>query len=162
MSIYVGAVVVGDENKAKSESRVAGPEGYTVDPVSGRAKATGLTDGHRSYAAWCHFGPLIAGISVMATSGITFVIPPLVALALWQIKSSDSQFIDDHGKEALNFQISLILLALILIPITLLTCGVGAILYIGLPVLMIIGGIFGGIRASKGEFFRYPMCIRVI
>lgn len=138
------------------------PEGYTVDPVNGRAVAIGLTDNHRIYGAWCHFGPTIAAISVIASSGITFIIPPLVALALWQIKNKDSQFIDDHGKEALNFQISLVLLALLLIPITILTCGVGAVLYIGLPVLAIAGGVIGGIRASKGQFYRYPMCIRLV
>lgn len=160
MGIYVGAAVIGQ--KPDNASTASAPEGYTIDPATGRAKAMGLTESHRLYASWCHWGPTIAGVSVMATSGITFIIPPLVALALWQIKNSESQFIDDHGKEALNFQISLILLALILIPITIFTCGIGAILYIGLPILMIVGGIFGGIRAHKGEFFRYPMCIRLV
>jgi uncharacterized Tic20 family protein len=149
----VNETVPNEENPAES---------YTKDPATGGAVATGLTDGNRSYAAWCHFGPLIASVSVMATSGITFIIPPLVALALWQIKCNDSQFIDDQGKEALNFQISLILLALILIPVTIFTCGIGAILYIGLPVLAIVGGIMGGVQASRGKYFRYPMCIRLV
>ncbi|MFI4894661.1 MAG: DUF4870 domain-containing protein [Phycisphaerales bacterium JB058] len=166
MGIYVGAAVIGDETKNKGEAQsgaqAAGPEGYTVDPMSGRAKATGLTEGHRVYASWCHFGPTIAATTAIFTSGVTFIVPPLVALALWQIKNSDSQFIDDHGKEALNFQISLILLALICIPL-IFACGIGIpLLVVGIPALAIIGGIMGGIRASKGEFFRYPMCIRVI
>lgn len=93
---------------------------------------------------------------------MTFIVPPLVALALWQIKNSDSQFIDDHGKEALNFQISLILLALICIPL-IFACGIGIpLLVVGIPALAIVGGIMGGVRAHKGEFFRYPMCIRVL
>ena len=137
-------------------------EGYSVDPATGAASATGLTDSHRTYASWCHFGPTIAAASVIFSSGITFIIPPLVALALWQIKNSDSQFIDDQGKEALNFQISLILLAFILIPITIFTCGLGAILYIGLPILAIVGGIMGGVQSAKGKYFRYPMCIRLV
>jgi len=159
MKVYAGAAVIGQNPNNQAHSA---PEGYTVDPDTGRAVATGLTKEHRQYAAWCHFGPTIAAVTVMASSGITFVIPPLVALALWQIKNSDSQFIDDHGREALNFQISLILLALILIPVTIFTCGIGAVLYIGLPILAIAGGIVGGIRASKGQYFRYPMCIRVV
>lgn len=159
MKVYAGAAVIG-QNPDNPAPRA--PEGYTVDPDTGRAVATGLSEAHRTYAAWCHFGPTIAAVSVMATSGITFVIPPLVALALWQIKNSDSQFIDDHGKEALNFQISLILLALILIPVTFFTCLVGGVLYLGLPILAIVGGIVGGIRASKGQYYRYPMCIRVV
>ncbi len=165
MSVYVGAVVIGDKTNTKGGQQAAGtagPEGYAVDSSTGRAKATGLTDAHRSYAAWCHFGPTIAAASVIFSSGITFIIPPLVALAMWQIKNSDSQFIDDHGKEALNFQISLILLALILIPVSIFTCGLGAILYIGLPILAIVGGVIGGVRAAKGDFYRYPMCIRLV
>ena len=128
----------------------------------GKLRAVDLPDDQRYYASWCHWGPLIAAISVMLTSGITFIIPPLVALAMWQIRNKDSEFIDDHGREALNFQISLVLLGLILIPITILTCGVAAIGYIGLPILAIIGGILGGVSANRGEVFRYPMCIRVI
>ncbi|MCB1280925.1 MAG: DUF4870 domain-containing protein, partial [Salinibacterium sp.] len=59
-------------------------------------------------------------------------------------------------------QISLILLALALIPIMIFTCGVGGILYLGLPVLAIAGGIVAGVRASKSQYFRYPMCWRII
>jgi len=79
-------------------------EGYSVDPATGVASATGLTDSHRTYASWCHWAPLIAQISVVASGGISFFVPSLVALAMWQIKNKDSQFIDDQGKEALNFQ----------------------------------------------------------
>ena len=139
-----------------------GEETYTVDPTTGRVTVDGITESNRSYASWCHFGPTIAAASVIFSSGITFIVPPLVALAMWQIKNSDSRFIDDHGREALNFQISLLLLALLLIPVTILTCGIGGVLYIGLPVLAIVGGILGGVRATKGEIFRYPMCIRLI
>ncbi len=160
MHAFQGAAVIG--NQPHNSETPHETEGFAVDPQTGRASATGLTEGHRSYASWCHFGPTIAAVSVMATSGITFIIPPLVALALWQIKNSESDFIDDHGKEALNFQISLILLALVLIPVSIFTCGVGAILYIGLPILAIIGGVLGGIRAAKGQYFRYPMCWRFI
>lgn len=159
MKAYGGAAVIGQK---PDNAATAGPEGYTVSPVSGRAVATGLTESNRIYAAWCHFGPTIAAASVIFTSGVTFIIPPLVALALWQIKNNESQFIDDHGKEALNFQISLVLLAVLLIPVTILTCGVGAVLYIGLPVLAIVGGVIGGVRAGKGQFYRYPMCIRLV
>jgi YD repeat-containing protein len=130
--------------------------------ASGRLRAVDLPDDQRQYASWCHWGPLIAAVSVIASSGITFIIPPLVALAMWQIKNSDSEFIDDHGREALNFQISLVLLGLILVPITIFTCGVGAVLYIGLPILAIVGGIMAGLAANRGEVYRYPMCIRLI
>ncbi|GAB5497363.1 MAG: hypothetical protein Phyf2KO_24430 [Phycisphaerales bacterium] len=163
MNAYVGNAVSGQKpDNLGDHADGSAQEGYSVDSRSGVATATGLSDTNRAYASWCHWGPLIASVSVIFTEGITFIIPPLVALAMWQIKNNDSQFIDDQGKEALNFQISLILLALILIPVTILTCGVGAVLYIGLPVLAIVGGIMGGIASAKGRYFRYPMCIRLI
>lgn len=147
----------------ESNPKNPGPaEGYSVDPSSGLLYATGLSDGFRSYAAWCHFAPLIAAISVIFSSGATFVIPPLVALAMWQIKNDESAFIDDQGKESLNFQISLIFLSLICIPL-IFVCGLGIpLLIFGVPALAIIGGIMGGIAASKGKYFRYPMCFRVV
>ena len=135
-------------------------EGYSADPATGAAFATGLTDNHRIYASWCHWAPLIAQISVIASGGISFFVPSLVALAMWQIKNKDSQFIDDQGKEALNFQISLLLLGLIFIP--LIFCGVGVILLMALPFLAIVGGIMGGIQSANGTYFRYPMCIRLV
>lgn len=155
----MNTAIPNNSSPAEAENRM---EGYDVDRSSGQAVATGLTESQRSYASWCHWAPLIANVSVIASSGITFIVPPLVALAMWQIKNNESTFIDDQGKEALNFQISLILIALILIPITILTCGIGGILYIGLPVLAIIGGIMGGVAAAKGRYFRYPMTIRLI
>lgn len=136
--------------------------GYEVDPASGVARALNLPDDQRTYAAWIHWGSCIAMASVIFSSGVAFIVPPLVALAMWQIRKADHVFIDDHGREALNFQISLILLGLILIPITILTCGVGAVLYIGLPILGIVGCILAGLAAGRGEYFRYPMTIRVI
>jgi len=57
---------------------------------------------------------------------------------------------------------SLLLLWLILIPVTIFTCGLGAILFIGLPILAVVGGIMGGIQSAKGKYFRYPMCIRLV
>lgn len=128
--------------------------------ANGRLKSVDLPDDQRVYASWCHWGPLIAAVSVIASSGITFIVPPLVALALWQIRNNDSEFIDDHGREAMNFQISLVLLGLILIPFVF--CGVGVVGLMLLPVLAIVGGIMGGLGASRGEVFRYPMCIRLI
>ncbi|MEM8757868.1 MAG: DUF4870 domain-containing protein [Planctomycetota bacterium] len=143
-----------------SESGADG--GYEVDPGRGVAKAVNLPDDQRSYAAWIHWGSLIAWVSVPFSTGIAFFVPPLVALVMWQIKKTDHPFIDDHGREALNFQISLIIIGILLIPVAVLTCGIGAVLYLAPTVLGIVGGILAGLAANRGEYFRYPACIRVI
>lgn len=88
------------------------------------------------------------------------VIAPLI---MWLIKKEESPFVDDHGREALNFQISLVLMWLIVVPLlTIVTCGIGALGFIVITVVSFIGMIQGSMAASRGEYYRYPMCIRLI
>ncbi|MEM9166763.1 MAG: DUF4870 domain-containing protein [Planctomycetota bacterium] len=137
---------------------------YEVDSAKGVARAVDLAEDQRAYASWIHWGSLIALGSVIFSTGIAFFVPLLVALAMWQIRRNDHPFIDDHGREALNFQISLILLGIILfVAALLLTFGTALPLVVfGMPVLGIVGCIMGGLAAGRSEYFRYPMCIRLI
>lgn len=89
------------------------------------------------------------------------VVPVVPSLILWLVKRDESAFIDDHGKEAVNFQISLIIyviISFILMP----ACGIGGILFAGVYVLAIVTMILASIAASNGRYYRYPMCIRMI
>src|SRR3546814_4703298 len=52
----------------------------------------------RTWGMFCH----LAALSVLFT-GIGFVLGPLV---VWLIKRDDMPFVDDQGKEALNFNIT--------------------------------------------------------
>lgn len=88
-------------------------------------------------------------------------IPVVVALVMWLLKREKSAFVDDHGKEALNFQISLVLYNLagiVLMPV----CGIGVVLIVAACVLGIVGVIMGAVAASNGRLFRYPACIRLV
>lgn len=84
-------------------------------------------------------------------------IPPLV---IWLIKKDESQFVAHHAKEALNFQISML--------IYFIGAGILCLLLIGfllLPILALfnlIVIIIATISASKGEAYRYPLTIRFI
>lgn len=83
----------------------------------------------------------------------------LVPLIVWLIKKEQSKFIEQEGKEALNFQLNILVYQLIaLIP--------SACLF-GVPTLAIyvyglVMGIIAGLKANKGEPYRYPATIRVI
>ncbi|MEK7829614.1 MAG: DUF4870 domain-containing protein [Acidobacteriota bacterium] len=91
--------------------------------------------------------------------GIPFgnVLAPLI---IWLVKKDQSQFVADQAKESLNFQISLIIYAII--------GGILIIVLIGFLVLgvVIIGGIIltiiATIKANNGEHYRYPLTIRLI
>ncbi len=120
-------------------------------------------DWERMWALWCHLGPLIAGVGVLASSGVAFFVPALVALVLWLVKKDESPFVDDHGREAVNFQISLAILFVGTVVIGILTCGLGW--FVAFPVwlaLALIGMVRGALAAGSGRYYRYPACIRVL
>ncbi|MCA9297903.1 MAG: DUF4870 domain-containing protein [Phycisphaerales bacterium] len=87
-------------------------------------------------------------------------LPILVTLILWLVKKDESEFLDDHGREAINFQISLLILTVICF--ALFICGIGPFLLMGIPILGVVGCIMGAVAARRGEYFRYPMTFRII
>jgi|CXWL01.1.fsa_nt_gi uncharacterized Tic20 family protein len=107
----------------------------------------------RQYAMWIHL-----------TTACASAIPIghfVAAIVLWQIKKQESEFIDDHGKEVVNFQISLFvyaLLGLILTPLL----GLGVLVWIAVMIISVISLIRGAIAAQKGLAYRYPVCLRFI
>jgi len=81
-------------------------------------------------------------------------------LIVWLAKRNDSPEIDEHGKESLNFQISMLIYNVIAGVLCLVLIGfvILAILHILNLVLVIIASI----QASEGKFYRYPLAIRLI
>ncbi len=91
-------------------------------------------------------------------AGMLFSIFP--GLIVWLLKKDDSAYIADQAKEALNFQITILLayfvssvLAFILI---------GFVLMGIIWMINIIFCIVAAIAASKGESYRYPFALRLI
>lgn len=90
--------------------------------------------------------------------GILFSFIP--ALIVWLLKKDDSEFIAAQAKEALNFQITLLLaqfIAYILIFIL-----VGFLLLGLIWIFNIVFCIIAAISTSKGEGYRYPFTLRLI
>jgi uncharacterized protein len=103
-------------------------------------------------AMWCHLGT-IAG----------FVIPfgnIIAPLAIWLAKKDDYPLVDDQGKESLNFQLSVLLYSLAGFALMFLIVGFFLLAVVGLFALIQI--IIAAISASKGEKYRYSLCIRFI
>jgi uncharacterized protein len=125
-------------------------------PVNERGVAydPDATSDERTFALFMHLGLL--GHLVISVLAI------LIPIIMWSMKKEESPFLDDHGREAINFQISLMLISLLLIPVGFLTCGAAFFLYIPLYVLAIIGMIQAAIAANRGEFYRYPMTMRFL
>lgn len=102
---------------------------------------------------------LIAHLSALAGFIVPFghIIGPLV---VWLIKKDESAFVDDQGKEAINFQISMTLYAVVAAILILVIIGI--FLLIGIGILDIVLVIIAAVKANAGEKFRYPLTIRFI
>ena len=81
-------------------------------------------------------------------------------LIIWMVKKEQSPFVDDQGKEALNFQLTL-LIGYVVAAVTTIVC-IGPFIAMGLSVVAIIFGIMGAVATNKGEAYRYPLNIRFI
>jgi len=127
----------------------------TAAPPAG---ATTPSAEQRSWAMFCH----LAALSAFFT-GIGMILGPLI---VWLIKRDEMPFVDDQGKEALNFNITLLLLGVVLGLFTLVTLGIGALIAVPLGILIgllwLIVTIIAAIKANDGEYYRYPFALRLI
>jgi uncharacterized Tic20 family protein len=107
----------------------------------------------RTLAMLCHILPIVAG----------FIAP----LVIWLIKKDQSRFLDHHGREALNFQINVLVITLILTgaAVALMIIFIGLLF---LPLLFLVGiaalilEVLAGLAASRGEWHRYPCTVRIL
>ncbi len=116
-------------------------------------------EAERTYSLFNHLVGLL--------SLFDFAVLGLIGTAImWRVKHDESPFLDDHGREAVNFQISLLVFSVAFIVFCIVTFGFGAVLtpvfIAAMIALRLVGCIRGSMAAHRGEFYRYPMCIRFI
>ncbi len=87
----------------------------------------------------------------------TSFIAPLI---IWLIKKDEEPFVDQQGKEALNFQITVILAMFVAGLLTILCIGVP--LLFAIPVVDLVFCIIASVKASNGVAYRYPVSLRLI
>ncbi len=107
----------------------------------------------RNMAMFCHLATFAGFIGVPFGN----ILGPLL---VWLLKREASPFIDDHGKEALNFQISVTIYGIVSAILILVI--IGFVLLPALLVFDIIVVIMAAVRANGGRFHRYPLTIRFI
>ncbi len=122
-----------------------GQPGYG-QPAYGAPAAPLAPSDERLWATLAHVGGIIVG----------FIAP----LVIWLVFKERSRFVDDQGKEALNFQI-LVTIAYIVGSITTVIF-IGFLILFAAWILTIIFGIQGGIAANKGQAYRYPFNWRIV
>jgi uncharacterized Tic20 family protein len=105
------------------------------------------------WAMFCHLASLVGYVGIPLGN----LLGPLV---VWLISREKHPFIDDQGKESLNFQITVTLLLLIS-GITV-CVGIGFVLLIVVAIYGVIMPIIAAVKSNKGELYRYPATMRLI
>jgi uncharacterized protein len=139
------------------------PPGATPPPAYGTPPAGGypppapgygapmqppLTDAEqRQWAMFAHIGGIILG----------FIAP----LVIWLMYKERGRFVEEQSKEALNFQITVVIAAIAISIISVVTLGLGSVLYLAL-IVAVVFMIMAAVAVNKGEAYRYPVNIRFI
>lgn len=103
-------------------------------------------------------------IALLAHVG-TFIGGVIVPLVIWLVKKDESEYIAEHAKQSLNFQLSLLIYAIggVFISFLLMIIFIGAILMIlvliGVSILSLVTVILASINASQGKHYKYPLTI---
>jgi uncharacterized protein len=111
----------------------------------------GPSKDERTWAMLCH----------LCIVGQMFFFPLVIApLLIWLIKGDEMPLVKQQGKEAVNFQITLLLAAVV--------CGIlwfvviGILLGAALWLYAVIAGIIATMKVKEGFAYRYPFCLRLI
>ena len=102
---------------------------------------------------------MLAHLSAFATFVVPFgnILGPLL---VWLVKKDTMPFAADQAKEALNFNITILLLAIV--------AGLSILILIGfvlLPLVAIFWFVFtivAAVAANGGTTYRYPLCLRLV
>ena len=108
----------------------------------------------RQWSMWIHISGLCHYVLPIPGVG---VIAPLI---LWSMKKEDSPYIDENGKEAINFQISILIY--FLASCLLILVFIGILLVPAVLLFQLIACVYAGIRANDGHTTRYPLTIRFL
>ncbi len=97
------------------------------------------------------------GMLIFILSLVTGFIGPLI---IWLLKKDQSQYLNDQGKESLNWIITVILVMIISIPLMFIL--IGFITYFGILIAHLVLTIIAAIKANKGIAYRYPFALRLL
>ena len=103
------------------------------------------------------------GMLCHLTAFAGFIIPfgsVLGPLVIWLIKKDEMPFVNDQGRESLNFQLTMMIA--FIISFILMFVFIGVFLMGALCIFELIVVIMASIKANDGVLYRYPYAIRFI
>ena len=107
----------------------------------------------RNWGMFCHLSALSGFVGVPFGN----LLGPLI---IWLVKKNDFPFVDEQGKESLNFQISMTIYGLVSALLAFVVIGFFLLGIVAVADLVLI--IIASVKTSNGESYRYPVTIRFI
>ncbi len=111
-----------------------------------------ISQEERQVAMFCHLSGL-AGFIVPFGS----LVAPII---IWSLKKDDMPFVDEQGKEAINFQISMAIYLFVAIILCFVIIGIPVV--IGLVLAKLAFALIAAVKASEGKTYRYPFTLRFV
>jgi uncharacterized Tic20 family protein len=128
----------------------------TEQPVKSEGPATKEQEANKDACMWAMFCHL-AGLGAFIIPVVGNIVAPLI---LWQVKKDEHPFVDEQGKEALNFQISVTIYAVV--SMFLFVICIGPFLLAGVGLFDFVLLLIAAVKANSGDHYRYPLTIRFI
>lgn len=101
----------------------------------------------------------LSGAAGLLGAGFLGFVGPLI---IYLMKKDSSTFVADQAKEALNFQITLLLVAIGCAIVVGISCGLLFPLVFVPMVLQLVFAIIAALAAKDGTWYRYPFAIRLL
>jgi uncharacterized Tic20 family protein len=125
--------------------------------------ASGPSAEEKQWAMFAHLSALLGALVTGVWFGWGCFLGPLI---IWLIKKDTLPFVNDQGKEALNFNISLAIVSVVLLVLVVMTLGIGLLVAVPIGIVVAIAWlvltIIATIKASEGVAYRYPINFRLI
>jgi uncharacterized Tic20 family protein len=137
------------QNPERDADRPPGPT--DVPPIVDRFAPLGreANPQARTWAMLCHLAGLAWILPITPAFGS--VLGPLI---VWLIKKNEYPFVDEQGKEALNFQITMLIYCAVA-ALLMLLC-IGFFLLLVVVIVEIVFTVIAAIKANDGHHYRYP------
>lgn len=136
--------------KAKPNRSVVSQRFITNVPSSSTARS--LSKDERNWAMYCHLAAFSGFIIPLG-----FILGPLV---VWLVKRDEFAAVEKHGKEALNFQISMTIYFIISVLLSFVI--IGFVFIVALVIMELVFVVMASLKAKEGGFYQYPVTIHFI
>ncbi len=90
-----------------------------------------------------------------------FLVSFIGPLIIWMVKKDDDPEAYWHGRESLNFQLNMLIVTIVALPL-ICACGLGLLILALQPFYKIALVVYASIQAANGKRFRYPLTLRLL